>query len=285
MFFLRILSQLPFSVLYLFSNFLFFVTYRLIKYRRKIVVKNLKNSFPESDDATIRAHEKEFYKNLCDYSVETLKLLTISEEDLKERMVYLNPEVITPYRDKSQSVIYVTSHQFNWEWLVAAGSIYLPIPVDFVYQPPSSKFFDQFSLLLRTRFGGHPIKRADVAREIIRRKDIVRGVAIVADQFPGHDNDKRYWTTFLNQDTAFFQGVNQLSYMTQYPVFFAKMSHPKRGYYEVELVKIGTPPYEKGNFDMIENYVKATEAVIKKDPAGWLWSHNRWKKKRTDSYS
>ena len=221
MFFLRILSQLPFSVLYLFSNFLFFVTYRLIKYRRKIVVKNLKNSFPESDDATIRAHEKEFYKNLCDYSVETLKLLTISEEDLKERMVYLNPEVITPYRDKSQSVIYVTSHQFNWEWLVAAGSIYLPIPVDFVYQPPSSKFFDQFSLLLRTRFGGHPIKRADVAREIIRRKDIVRGVAIVADQFPGHDNDKRYWTTFLNQDTAFFQGVNQLSYMTQYPVFFS----------------------------------------------------------------
>ena len=145
MFFLRILSQLPFSVLYLFSNFLFFVTYRLIKYRRKIVVKNLKNSFPESDDATIRAYEKEFYKNLCDYSVETLKLLTISEEDLKERMVYLNPEVITPYRDKSQSVIYVTSHQFNWEWLVAAGSIYLPIPVDFVYQPPSSKFFDQFS--------------------------------------------------------------------------------------------------------------------------------------------
>lgn len=285
MFFLRILSRLPFSVLYLFSDFLFFVSYRLVKYRRKVVLKNLKASFPESDDATIKTYEKEFYRNLCDYSVETLKLLTISKWDLEKRMIYVNPEIIIPYKDKKQSVIYVTSHQFNWEWLVAAGSIYLPIPVDFVYQPPSSRFFDQLSLRLRTRFGGHPIKRADVAREIIRRKDIVRGIAIVADQFPGHDNDKRYWTTFLNQDTAFFQGVNQMSYMTQYPVFFAKMNHPRRGYYEVELVKIAEPPYEKGNFDMIENYIKATEEVIKKNPAGWLWSHNRWKKKRTDSYS
>lgn len=245
-----------------------------------MVIMNLRNSFPEKDERTIRAYEKGFYRNLCDYSVETFKLLSISKQELKKRMKYINPEIIEPYRDKKQSVIYVTSHQFNWEWLVAAGSISLPIPVDFVYQAPSNKFFNQFTLRLRTRFGGYPIKRADVARELIRRRDIVRGVAIVADQFPGHDNDKRYWTTFLNQETAFFQGVNQLSYMTQYPVFFAKMSHPKRGYYTIELIKIAEPPYEKDNFGMIENYVKATERVIKNDPAGWLWSHKRWKKKR-----
>lgn len=280
MFFLRVLSRLPFPILYLFSDFLFFITYWVTKYRRNVVIMNLRNSFPEKDERTIRAYEKGFYRNLCDYSVETFKLLSISKQELKKRMKYINPEIIEPYRDKKQSVIYVTSHQFNWEWLVAAGSISLPIPVDFVYQAPSNKFFNQFTLRLRTRFGGYPIKRADVARELIRRRDIVRGVAIVADQFPGHDNDKRYWTTFLNQETAFFQGVNQLSYMTQYPVFFAKMSHPKRGYYTIELIKIAEPPYEKDNFGMIENYVKATERVIKNDPAGWLWSHKRWKKKR-----
>ncbi|MBX2940973.1 MAG: lysophospholipid acyltransferase family protein [Cyclobacteriaceae bacterium] len=283
MFFLRVLSRLPFPILYLFSDFLFFITYWVTKYRRNVVIMNLRNSFPEKDERTIRAYEKGFYRNLCDYSVETFKLLSISKQELKKRMKYINPEIIEPYRDKKQSVIYVTSHQFNWEWLVAAGSISLPIPVDFVYQAPSNKFFNQFTLRLRTRFGGYPIKRADVARELIRRRDIVRGVAIVADQFPGHDNDKRYWTTFLNQETAFFQGVNQLSYMTQYPVFFAKMSHPKRGYYTIELIKIAEPPYEKDNFGMIENYVKATERVIKNDPAGWLWSHKRWKKKRENS--
>lgn len=282
MIFLRILSRLPFPVLYLFSDFLFFVTYRLIKYRRKVVQRNLRNSFPEKDEPTLKKYEKHFYENLCDYAVETLKLLTISREALSMRMKYINPEVINTFRDKKQSVIYMSSHQFNWEWLMAAGSIYLPIPVDFVYQPPNNKFFNQFSLKLRTRFGGYPIKRAEVAREIIRRRDIVRGVAIVADQFPGHGHDKRYWTTFLNQDTAFFQGVNQLSILTQYPVFYAKMSRPKRGYYEVELIKIAEPPYEKDSFNMIENYIKATEEVIKSNPAGWLWSHNRWKKKRTD---
>jgi KDO2-lipid IV(A) lauroyltransferase len=109
----------------------------------------------------------------------------------------------------------------------------------------------------------------------------VRGVAIVADKFPGHGNDKRYWTTFLIQDTAFFQGINQLAFMTQYPVFFASVKHPSRGYYEIELVKISEPPYEKDTCDMIENYIKATEAVSKSDPTGWLWSHNRWKKNRT----
>lgn len=282
MFFLRIISRLPLSLLYLFSDFLFLLSFHLVKYRRKIVYKNLKNAFPSKQEQEIRNIERNFYRNLCDYAVETLKLLTISEGELRKRMIYRNPELVDAYKQKGQSVIYVTSHQFNWEWLVAAGDLYLPIPVDFVYQPLSSKFFDQFSLFIRTRFGAYPIKRAEVAREIIKRKSIVRGVAIVADQFPGHGNDKRYWTTFLNQETAFFLGINQLAYMTQYPVFFAKVSHPKRGYYEIELVPISSPPYEKDNFDMIENYIKATEEVIKKDPAGWLWSHNRWKKKKSD---
>jgi KDO2-lipid IV(A) lauroyltransferase len=124
----------------------------VIKYRRKIVWKNIRNSFPEKDDKTIKVFEKGFYRNLCDYAVETLKLLTITKSDLSRRMVYINPELITPYKEKKQSVIYVTSHQFNWEWLVAAGNFSLPIPVDFVYQPLSNKFFDQFSLHLRTRF-------------------------------------------------------------------------------------------------------------------------------------
>ena len=276
----RLLSRLPLSVLYLFSDFIFLIVFHLVKYRRKITGRNLKNAFPELTPSGLYAIEKRFYHNLCDYAVETLKLLTISQEDLGRRMVYKNPELIEPFKARGQSVIYVTSHQFNWEWLVAAGSFSLPLPVDFVYQPLHNTFFNRFTLYLRTRFGAHPIKRADVAREIIKRKHLVRGVAIVADQFPGHGNDKRYWTTFLNQETAFFQGISQLAYMTQFPVFFAKVTHPKRGHYAIELEPIGNPPYQKNENAMLENYVKATERVIKANPAGWLWSHNRWKKTR-----
>lgn len=248
-----------------------------------MVTNNLKNAFPHKSNQEIKAIEKEFYSNLCDYAVETIKLFTIDQEDLRRRMIYKNPELVEQFNKKNQSVIYVTSHQFNWEWLVAAGNLSLPMQVDFVYQPPSSKYFDKLTLVFRTRFGAYPIRRADVAREIIKRKDITRGVAIVADQFPGHDNDKKHWTTFLGQETAFFQGINQLAFMTQYPVFFAKVNHPKRGFYEVELIQISEPPYQKDNFDMIEKYIKETERVIKNDPAGWLWSHNRWKRNKKNT--
>ncbi len=282
MFVVRILSRLPLAILYMLSDFIFLIVFHLVKYRRKITKRNIKNAFPEITTAGIDVIEKAFYHNLCDYAVETLKLLTMSKEDLGNRMVYKNPELIEPFKVMGQSVIYVTSHQFNWEWLVAAGNFSLPIPVDFVYQPLHSKFFNRFTLCIRTRFGAYPVKRADVAREMIKRKHLVRGVAIVADQFPGHGNDKRYWTTFLNQETAFFQGINQLVYMTQFPVFFAKVSHPKRGYYEIELEQIGHPSYEKDDYTMLENYIKATERVIKGNPSGWLWSHNRWKKTKTE---
>lgn len=282
MLFLKLISRLPFPVLYLFSDFLFFLSYYLIGYRKEIVVKNLENSFPEKSEAEIKAIAKDFYKNLADYVVETLKLLTISAEELKRRMYYKNVEMMQAYKDKGQSVLYLASHQFNWEWLVAAGNLWLPVKADYVYQPQRSGFVNKFSLLTRGKFGAHPIKRLEVAREMIKRKDIVRAVSIVADQFPGHGNDKRYWTTFLHQDTAFFEGVNNLALMAQYPAFFVKIERPRRGFYEMEFVLIGEPPYEKGSHQVIENYIKETEKVIRKNPAGWLWSHNRWKKKRTD---
>lgn len=282
MFFLKVLARLPLSVLYLFADVLFFVSFYLVKYRRKMVMKNLRNSFPEKSEKEIREIEKKFYHNLCDYLVETLKLLTISKKELMRRMKYINPEVMQPYKDKGQPLLYLASHQFNWEWIISVANLWLPIPVDYVYQPQRSEVVNRFSLLTRGRFGSYAIKRAEVVREIIKRKDIVRGISIVADQFPGHGNDKRYWMEFLHQDTAFFEAVNNLATMMQYPVFYAKVKKVKRGFYEMEFVKIGDPPFEKGSVTVIENYVKETEEVVKNDPAGWLWSHNRWKKSRND---
>ena len=277
---LQWISRLPLSTLYLLSDFLFLVGYRMIKYRRGIVWRNLTESFPEKPHAELRAIEKKFYANLCDYAVETLKLLTISEEELRERMIYKNTDLVKEYVQRNQPVIYLASHQFNWEWLLAAGPFYLHPALDFVYQPQSSKFFDQFSLVTRTRFGTYPIKRATVARETIKRKSILRGVAIVCDQFPGLDQDKRFWTRFLNQETAFFQAINQLAILTQYPVLFGAVKKIRRGYYETEMVLLSTPPYAKEETSIVENYIKATEKNIREQPEGWLWSHERWKKLR-----
>lgn len=278
MFFLKLLSRIPLPILYWFSDFLFFMSYRVVGYRRKLVKKNLKNSFPEKSKAELKSIEKEFYKNLCDYAVETLKLLTISETELRKRMQFTNLPTVRAILDTQTSIIMFASHQFNWEWLLAAGS--LNHPIDFVYQQQSSKLFDDFSLAGRMRFGAYPIKREQVARESISRKSITRGIAIMADQFPGKKRDKKYWTTFLNQDTAFFQAISQLTVMLQYPVVYTAIRKKKRGYYEAEYIVIDNPPYEKGSDLMVDHYAKATEKIIQENPAEWLWSHNRWKKKR-----
>ena len=282
MFFFKFLSWLPFPILYAFSDFLFVVSYYVIGYRINVVRKNLRSSFPEKSPGELKKIEKQFYKDLCDYGVETLKLLTISKEELMKRLVYKNPEIALPFADRGQSIILLTSHQFNWEWLLTSGCLYLPFKVDFVYQRQSSKLFDNFSLESRSRFGAYPIERSQVAREAIRRKNVLRGVAIMADQFPGLDRDKKYWTTFMNQETAFFLGLGQLAFITQYPAIFFGVKKIKRGYYEAEGFVVSQPPYEKESQQIVEDYVKATEKIIRQNPSGWLWSHNRWKRKRED---
>lgn len=274
---LKLFSRLPIGGLYLFSDFLYVMVYHVIGYRKKLVSKNLKNSFPDKTDRQLKRIQKSFYRNLCDYAVETVKLNTINSEDLSKRMIFKNPEILQPFAIKQQSVIILASHQFNWEWLLVAGSYKLPMKVDFVYQEQQSEFFNDFSLKTRTRFGAYPIKRETVGRESLRRKDELRAIAIVADQFPGQGQNKRYWTKFLNQDTAFFLGIGQLAVLLQYPVLFFKVKKLKRGYYEAEGILISNPPYEKESNSMVDAYAKVLEESIHNYPDGWLWSHNRWK--------
>ena len=268
---------MPFWALYAISDILFVISFYLVRYRRKVVSKNLENSFPEKSAAERRKIEKEFFRNLCDYAVEMLKLLTISQQELASRVLFKNPEICQQYISQGQSLLNLASHQFNWEWLLTAGSFKLPGQMDFVYQPVSNSFFDQFSLISRTRFGAYPIRRDEVAREIVKRKTLVRNIALVGDQYPGLRQDKKYHTRFLNQDTVFFYGSNQLAILTQYPVMYYALRKIRRGYYETTIVELARPPYEKDSHNVVEKYIEEVERVIRDRPAEWLWSHNRWK--------
>lgn len=279
MIFLRLVARLPLSILYGVSGFLFFLTYHVVRYRRALVRKNLRKSFPDKSLNELREIEREFYYNLCDYAVETIKLLTISQNELAKRVVFRNASILERFKERNQSMLLLASHQFNWEWLLASGNICLPVPVDFVYQPIETGITEKFLLACRTRFGAHPIKRNELAREIVKRKNVLRGVAIIADQYPGQKRDKKYVTDFLHQETAFFYGTNQLAILTQYPIFYAEIRKVNRGFYEVDLVELASPPYNKETDEIIDRYAKAAEKLIREYPAGWLWSHNRWKKR------
>ena len=178
MFFLKLLSRFPLSVLYVFSDLIFIFGYYVLRYRRKVVQSNLRNAFPEKSKTVLHQTERNFYRNLSDYPVETLKLLTMSRDEIVRRMRYKNPEVIESLAKQGQSMIYLTSHQFNWEWLLAGACLNTTPPLFYVYQAQSSKFFDDFSNLIRTRFGAQPIRREKVGREAIKKRGTLHGLAL-----------------------------------------------------------------------------------------------------------
>lgn len=283
MFILKLFSRLPLGVLYLFSDVLFVLGYYVFPYRKKLVRKHLKDSFLEKTKTERRVIERKFYRNLCDYAVETLKLLTISRDELNRRVHFTNPEFIIPYREKNLPIIGLASHQFNWEWLLVAGNFHFTL--DFVYQPVNNQLTDKLLLACRTRFNSYPIKRNDLARELVKRRNVWRMISIVSDQYPGQKKDKKYVTQFLNQETAFFQAPNQMASLTQYPVVFAAIKKVKRGYYEVTFTTIAEPPYVKDHEGVIDAYVKVAEEVIRENPDGWLWTHKRWKKRHVTQAS
>ncbi|NJN41477.1 MAG: lauroyl acyltransferase [Flammeovirgaceae bacterium] len=273
---LRILSFLPLRILYVFSDFFFFIGYYLIRYRHQVIRNNLVQSFPGKSNAEIKKISKDFYAHLCDYVFETIKLITISGEELNQRMKFRNTEQLDRFVEKKIPIIGLSSHNFNWEWVLVSANANMAIKWDFVYMPITSNSLDQFLLNVRSRFGGYPIKRMDLGRELIRRKGVFRGIAILGDQFPGHQNDKYFWKTFLHQSTVFNGAVNQLPFTTQYPVIMFNCHRKKRGYYEVTFDIIGEPPHDK-NFSALDIYAEKLEGLIQSNPSNWLWSHKRWK--------
>jgi Kdo2-lipid IVA lauroyltransferase/acyltransferase len=192
-------------------------------------------------------------------------------------MQFANPEMLANFKADNQSIFFLASHQFNWEWMVVAASLVFPFDIEFVYQPVKNKFFDRFSRITRSRFGALGIRRKDVAREIIKRRSKLKGIASVADQYPGYESDKKYSTKFLNQETVFFYGTNQLAQLTQFPTLYYKVEKVKRGHYLSTPILIGEPPYGKTSDAVIEAYVRELEKSIQENPANYLWSHNRWK--------
>ena len=269
------------AVLYRIGDILYLVIFYIIGYRRPIVLTNLKTAFPEKSQTEIREIARQFYKRFMEFTLETLKALTISEKELISRVKFTNVEDVEPYAYSQQSILVLASHQFNWEWALLAGCIELPFPVDAVYKRLNNTSFDRLMRSTRSRFGGKPIEKSNVLRTVLKSPDRLRALGIVADQSPRKKSPK-FWTHFLNRETAFFLGAEQIAKVAKYPVFFFQVIRVKRGYYEVKLVKLAEPPYAKDDHEILERYARATEELVGEDPAGYLWSHKRWKLKREE---
>lgn len=283
MLFFKYFSKLPFFVLYGFSNFAYFIIYQIVGYRKNVVIENLQNSFPEKSELEIKHIAKDFYQHIADLFIEFLKGYSISKDEINDRVKMMNLDVIKNYTDKNQSVIIVTGHISNWEWLLHPLNL-SGIPMDIVYQKLSNPFFNKLTLFIRSRFTITPlIEKQDTLRRTIDRKDITRALVLGSDQSP-QNWKSAYWTTFLNQDSGFFTGTERIARKYDYPVFFSEMRRVRRGFYEIEFTEIAKPT-EFQNLTMgaiTERFVRILDKSIHKYPSDYLWSHRRWKHKRNE---
>jgi KDO2-lipid IV(A) lauroyltransferase len=273
------ISLLPFPLLYLLSDFLFFIFYSLLGYRKKIVVSNITNSFPEKSKQEVNEITKLFYKHFCDVIVESLKSFTISDAQISKRMILKNPELLNSYYDKKQSVILAGGHYNNWEWIAVALDKQMKHQSIAIYKTLSNKFFDEKMRSTRGKFGLLMVSTKLVAETFSKFKNELTATIFAIDQSPSNPK-KCYWMNFLNQDTPVLFGTEKFSKDYNQPVLFGTITKVKRGFYQIAFQTVTDNPTNTAHGYITETTTKLLEAEIIKAPQYWLWTHRRWKHKR-----
>src|SRR3954471_12699767 len=266
MFFLKLLSHLPLAVLYGVTDVLYFLIYRLGKFRQSLSLDNLRRSFPGKPDAEIERIARQSYHNAFDMIAEVVKGADMPPAAIRERMRIRNLELLAPYLSAEKPVVLLASHHCNWEWLLLVSCLELKGSVDAGYKPLRVTAIYRFLFPPRSRLGGHPIAVKDFLVEVLKRRASARIFALVADQTPPRDEEK-HWPRFMNQDTAFFVGADKIARIVKAPVFFVGIARTRRGYYEAMLQPLAQPPYSGEGSDIIERYARAAEAHIAQHPA------------------
>ena len=279
-----LLSLLPFRVLYLISDFLYFPLRYCIRYRQTIIRKNLSESFPEKMPEELRKIEKDFYHFFCDYIVETLKLFSISKKSMMKHMTFSGSEQLQQELRTRNCILYL-GHFCNWEWI---SSIPLHLGKERedptlvpgqIYHALENKSFDALFLRLRARFGARNIEMMSALRHLVQYR--MEGkrfiVGFISDQAPNW-NHIHLWTNFLNHKSAVFTGAERIAKSTNALVYYVDVTRIKRGYYHARFVKMTDNPKQYPDFRLTEQYAALLEESIRKAPQYWLWSHNRWKR-------
>ncbi len=280
-FFFYLLSLLPFWMLYLLSDLLFLIIFYIIGYRRKVVSQNLRNSFPDKTEQELSIIEKKFFRFLCDMVVESIKLITISPQTLAKHAKVTNPELLDQYFSQGRSIIGAVGHYTNWEMGSLSFSMVTSYRRMVVFKPLSNKEADAFYEKVRSRFGATLVPMKKTLRAISEYRNEPTFTALVSDQTPVM-HEAHYFTTFLNQPTAVFLGVEKIAKLTNSVVVFCDQRCVKRGYYELTLVPLVTEPKQTAEYEITETHVRYLERMINEQPEYWLWSHRRWKFKPED---
>ena len=273
--FFYLFSLLPFWIIYGISDFFCFIIYQVWGYRKEIVMNNLAIAFPDKSLAERKKIAKEFYRNLIDNFIETIKLLSISPKTLNKRFT-CNYSLLNEYYKTHSSVQAHLGHFFNWEYANLAFSLNSDYPVLVIYMPLVNKLFNKIFYTLRTRFNAKMIAATAFRNEFLPYSKERFCLIFVADQNAGI-TEKAYWSPFFGKLAPFVTGPEKSARLNNTPVFVTKIRKIKRGHYEATIELLTDEPRSLKEGEITRRMITFVETAIKEQPANYLWSHRRWK--------
>ncbi|WP_291727158.1 lysophospholipid acyltransferase family protein [Bernardetia sp.] len=286
-FLIKSFARLPLWFLYLISDVLFVVVYYGKLYRKKVVLSNLQIAFPEKTQQEREKIAKAFYRNFCDFIIETLKAFHVSEDEIvrRTRPVGNSLEIAQELADKKQPFIVLATHHISWEWVSLSCSAELDVIVSPIYKKLANEQMEKLIFDMRSQFGAVPVEMRKSSKEITKKQEKAIAYILVGDQTPAGHN-RQYWTEFFGKEVPFFVGAARLAPQANLPIYFVRITKPKRGYYNYSLEPLHTPPYntdKNGNdFSILDEYSKIIEEAVRTSPENWLWTHKRWKRAKKD---
>jgi KDO2-lipid IV(A) lauroyltransferase len=279
-FLLTSLTRVPLGLLYGIGWVVDLIIYHLLRWRRDQVEGDVAKAFPDKPADERAAIVRASYHNLAEIVMETFWGFGASADELRRRVVFENPEVVDRCAAAKQSVVLLTPHFCNWEWLLLAGGATFGLPIDAVYQTVRLRSVDAFLRDARSRFGGRPFPREDFVYELMARAGTPRAYGLIADQTPP-PSQRKHWTRMLNRDTAFFVGAESITKFLDATVLYVDMRRVRKGHYAVRFTVLAEPPYEAevgpDESPIMEAFARQLERAVIERPAQWLWVQKRWK--------
>ena len=273
------ISRLPYGLIYIFSNFIFFVLYRILNYRRNVIENNLKKSFPNKNNEEINLIKIKFYKHFSDIIIESLKGFTISKKNILKRLTVQNQGLVDHYYKQNQNIILVGGHYNNWEICGQCAPLHCKHELIAIYKPLSNQFFDNKMRVSREKFGLKMVPMKHAKRYFNKPNNKPFGYVFGSDQSPSNPN-RAYWSKFLNQDTGILFGVEKYAKEFNWPVIYVGIDKVKRGFYTINYKLITDSPINEEHGVITEKFTNLLEKDIINAPQFYLWTHRRWKHKK-----
>ncbi|BDD02773.1 lysophospholipid acyltransferase family protein [Aureibacter tunicatorum] len=281
-FFVATMKLVPMKSLYVFGYPIYLLIHKVFRYRKGVISKNLRNSFPEKSEEELKELEKQVYVNTSDLLLETIKGTGIRRNVLQERFKIKQLDVLNHFAQQGRSAIFVGGHTGNWEWAALALGLQAECEPVIIYRELSNKLIDEEFRQERKMWGSRMVSTKETRTIFSEKSDAPTIYIMLSDQSPVRPH-KAHWVNFLNQETGFIHGFELQARRYNLPVLFFDIHRTSRGYYECNIEILAEDPtiYKTGELTAL--YAKRLEKAINEHPADYLWTHNRWKKKRPEN--